>query len=338
MEKDFVSEYLRRLERAMQAQGRPEEAVRQCLRYARQLLDRDLPVLFDGRHVRQVLQVEAGQRWDYHVFHLIQKGKMREITAPSRKLKRKQRWILEHILQKQEVSPYAHGFVAGRSIKTNALLHASHDYVLCMDIADFFPSIPQSAAFRVFAMAGYAPRAADALAEICCHDDVLPQGAPTSPCLANLVFSQTDAQLAGLAERYGAVYSRYADDLTFSSDGPLHGLAEAAESILLESGFCVNGQKTKYFLPGQPKRITGLVVQNGLVRVPRQLKRCLKQEIHYCRRFGVLVHLENSRAAHCIHYREYLYGKAYYIKMIEPEVGERFLQELDEVRWPACFL
>ena len=81
-----------------------------------------------------------------------------------------------------------------------------------------------------------------------------------------------------------------------------------------------------------------MIVQNGLIRVPRGFKRELKQEIYYCKKFGVVLHLENRRAAKAINYREHLYGKAYYIKMVEPELGRRFLEELDEIRWPACYL
>ena len=213
-----------------------------------------------------------------------------------------------------------------------------HDYVLCMDIEDFFPSISRSTVVRVFTHTGYSKSAASALADLCCYQETLPQGAPTSPYLANIIFYQIDEQLALLAREYGAIYSRYADDLTFSSNTPLDHLSDTVCTVLRQNEFKVNSQKTKLFLPGQPKRITGLIVQNGSVRIPRYFKRSLKQEIYYCKKFGVIAHLENSRATRRINYREYLYGKAYYIRMIEPELGEKYLQELDQIRWPRYYL
>ena len=338
MENNLESTYLQRLQDAMKAQNRPEEEIALCVRYARKLMSDDLPVLFDRVHVYQVLQWERDNQQNYHVFYLMQKGKIREITAPSRALKQRQRWILDCILTKLDVSDHAHGFVKDRSIKTNAELHATHDYALCLDIEDFFPSIKQEKAMRVFARAGYSRRASAALADLCCYLGTLPQGAPTSPGLANLVFAQTDEQLASLAKQHNATYSRYADDLTFSSNTPLDNLLEAVEQVLQNDGFRLNPSKTKEFLPGQPKRITGLIVQNGLIRVPRKLKRKLKQEIYYCKKFGVVQHLENSEASKSVNYREYLYGKAYYIKMIEPDMGERLLKELDAILWPQYYL
>ena len=78
--------------------------------------------------------------------------------------------------------------------------------------------------------------------------------------------------------------------------------------------------------------VTGLVVSDD-IRVPKSFKRKLKQEIYYCKKFGVAAHLENSKVKKCANYREHLYGKAYYVKMVEPEIGERFLSELDSIEW-----
>ena len=338
MEKIFDINYIHRLQSAMEAQGQPKEEISLCIDYAQVLLSRNLPVLFDAVHVKKTLRLGTIRQQEYHSFYLHQKGKVREITAPSLALKSMQRWVLNNILAKLDVSAYAHGFIKNRSIKTNATLHMHHDYVLCMDIEDFFPSISRNTVVRVFTHTGYSKSAASALADLCCYQETLPQGAHTSPYLANIIFYQIDEQLALLAREYGAIYSRYADDLTFSSNTPLDHLSDTVCTVLRQNEFRVNSQKTKLFLPGQPKRITGLIVQNGSVRIPRYFKRSLKQEIYYCKKFGVIAHLENSRATRRINYREYLYGKAYYIRMIEPELGEKYLQELDQIRWPRYYL
>lgn len=331
--------YIQRLRAAMRERTYDTAEIEACSAYAQALLSKDLPVLFDARHVDRVLRLGMIDLCGYHTFSLSQRtGKERTITAPSRPLKQRQKWILSQILSKLPVSPCAHGFESGRSIRTNALLHAGHDYVLCLDIQDFFPSIPRWSVVAVFQAAGYSPGASQLLADVCCFDGVLPQGAPTSPRLSNIIFRDLDGQLAAIAAEEGAIYSRYADDLTFSSD---HGLARIPERVrgpLLEHGFSLNQEKVHFYGPGVPKRITGLVVQNGTVRVPKRFKRTLRQEIHYCSQYGVLTHLENSGSPRYINYREYLYGKAYYIHMIEPEVGEKFLQQLDRIIWPPNLL
>lgn len=101
--------------------------------------------------------------------------------------------------------------------------------------------------------------------------------------------------------------------------------------------YCSQSWKRLYG-PGAPKRITGLIVQNETVRVPKYFKRALKQEIYCCQRCGVLTHLENINSNHFIHYREYLYGKAYYVRMIETDTGEAFLQSLDKIEWPKSLI
>lgn len=325
--------YIKRLEAAMTGQGVESPAISHAVNYALNLLNRNFPVLFDDIHVTEVLSLGRLSLDSYHTFSVSQIDKTRIITAPSRKLKQRQKWILSEILNKIPTSEYAHGFENRRSIKTNALIHAHNDYVFCMDIKDFFPSISEQSVYQIFLSAGYSPKASKMLSRVCCYNGCLPQGAPTSPKLSNIFFSQIDAELADLAKLNDAIYSRYADDLTFSSKQDIPSLRIAVEEIIKKYGFTLNFKKSKVFYPGQPKRITGLVVQNERVHVPKHFKRRLRQEIHYCRQYGVMTHLENTNAAHYINYREHLYGKAYFIHMIEPETGDKFLNMLDEIDW-----
>ncbi len=326
--------YIARLRANLEERQYNRQEIDRCVQYARRLRGSGLPILFDRGHVDHVFRLNQIKPDEYHFFYLTQKDKLREITAPSRSLKVRQRWILKHILSKLDVSPCSHGFEKNRSILTNAQVHASHDYALCLDIEDFFPSIPQELVTGVFQKAGYSDSAAGSLSELCCYRGALPQGAPTSPRLANLIFKELDERLAAISAKYGAAYSRYADDLTFSADNAVYPMLEETANLLRQKGFQLNKDKVKFFGPGQPKRITGLIVQNNSVRVPKRYKRALKQEIYYCQKYGVLAHLENTKAERMINYREYLYGKAYYVHMVEPERGEWFLQELDKIQWP----
>lgn len=330
---DYV--YITNLMHGLYQKGYDDKFVIRCCKYAKKLMGKNLPVFFDEEHIYQVLRTRGISLEDsYHTFDLIHDNKVRTILAPSKKLKARQRWILDNILNNIKVSKYAHGFELNRSIKTHAQLHANHDFVICMDIKDFFPSISEEKVFALFKQIGYTTRASQELTRLCCFKGALPQGAPTSPKIANIICKRMDREIQRFAKENGITYSRYADDLTFSSNSEMPELITEITSIVNKYDFSINTEKTQSFVCGEPKFITGLVVQNGTVRVPKRYKRELKKEIHYCQKFGVLIHLENSNATHFVNYREHLYGKAYYVHMIEPDIGEKFLDELDKISWP----
>lgn len=325
--------YLRRLQNAM-SEHYHEEYINVCLEYAAKLFDNGLPVIFDANHLSYVLQMDRIKQDFYQEFVIAGKrGKSRRISAPSRSLKIRQRWILDHILYQIPVAECCEGFLKEHSIYTNAKKHIGYKQNLNIDIKDFFPSITQERVSQVFYEMGYGKEAADCFASICCHEKRLPQGAPTSPYLANIVCRDMDGQLMAFAKKSGLVYTRYADDMSFSGDCELSELYEEIEGIILKNGFVVNAEKTRIYKGNRRKLITGIVVKEDGLSVPRNYKRKLRQEIYYCKKFGVAGHLENTKAEKMVNFREYLYGKAFYIKMIEPITGQKFLDELNEISW-----
>lgn len=325
-------DYIQRLEEAMhQIETYKPEYIAKCLQYAQKLLVSELPVLFDRKHVNMVLKMWQLKFPCYNLFYIKSKRKYREIVAPSLKLKRRQRWILENILEKIPLSQYCHGFVHGRSIVTNARTHIGKDRILTMDIQDFFPSIKEEQVREVFQSAGYSFSAAERLTEICCFQGKLPQGAPSSPYLANLFCRKMDGELGEIARKYELIYTRYADDMTFSGDKDLEFLIPLVEDTLQKYGFSANKEKTR--IGKNHKMVTGLLIEENTLKVPKYFKRRLKQEIYYCKKFGVFSHLQNTGEINRVNFREYLYGKAYYIKMVEPKTGEKFLKDLDSIQW-----
>lgn len=144
------------------------------------------------------------------------RGGERTIEAPSDALKALQRTILHKLLNPLPAHPAATGFVPGRSIVDNARPHAAQGVVINLDLADFFPSITVKRVRGVFRRRGWSRGPAAILANICTHEGRLPQGAPTSPALSNLVCWLMDARLAGLANAFGGHYTRCADDITIS--------------------------------------------------------------------------------------------------------------------------
>ena len=104
------------------------------------------------------------------------------------------------------------------------------------------------------------------------------------------------------------------------------------KEIIENEGFMLNEKKTHIAYAHQRQMVTGLVINNGIVRVPKDFKRELRQEIYYCRKFGVMNHQQYKKDDHSF-YKEHLYGKAYFVNMVEPDEGQKFLQELDEIIW-----
>lgn len=326
--------YIKRLVSGMTNAGIYEEAyIKKCCSYADNLLEKSLPVIFDRRHVDQILKMSRLIFPYYNVFTVKGKNKDREITAPSLKLKMRQRWILDQILIKTPLSNCCHGFVQGRSIVTNAKKHIGNKQILLLDIKDFFPSIKQDNVKSIFLSLGYSKSAAFRLAEICCFEGVLPQGAPTSPCLANIRCKDLDDELFQIAKLYNVEYTRYADDMAFSADIDLFFLIEIVKKILSKYDFTINESKTRIYKDGSRKLITGILVKEDCLKLPKQYKRKLKQEIYYCKKYGVSTHLENTNSLSRVNFREYLYGKVYYLKMVEPELGKYYLEQLDSVSW-----
>ncbi len=189
------------------------------------LVDKGLPPLVSIRVMGVILGINPKlitamakfpKRY-YRAFMIHKKsGWDRMICAPRVFLKTIQRYILRSILETQPLPQYINGFVGGRSIVTNARMHLAAPYLLNVDITDFFDSIQEETVRQLFQDLGLGEHVAKTLAGLCSFQGSLPQGAPTSPYLANLAFAPTDHLILALCAKHGLTYSRYADDLTFS--------------------------------------------------------------------------------------------------------------------------
>ena len=334
--------YLSELQMALRDAGKSKRYISACLSYASTLLNEGLPVIFDVKHLALLLGIdpfEFGELFysidgfGYHEMEIPKKsGGIRKISVPSVDLKYIQRWILDNILSKIHVSDYANGFVADRSIVTNAAAHIGAYCVINLDIKDFFPSISYEQVFYIFKYYGYTKEISYVLAKLCTHNGFLPQGSPASPYITNILCLKMDKRLGELAKKYEAVYTRYADDITFSGKKGILSMIPVAEKIIREEGFSVNAQKTRSALKHQRQEVTGLIINDGTLRIPKEYKRKFRQEIYYCKKYGVYDHQEKAGENYAF-YREHLYGKAYFIHMVEPGLGEKLLAELDDIEW-----
>ncbi len=200
----------------------------------------------------------------------------RWIEAPKPFLKLVQRRLLDRLLY--EVRPHcaAHGFYPELSIITNAQVHVRSAWVISFDLKDFFPTTDVEKVRQVlnkyYALEG---KTLDTVLRLTCRGGSLPQGAPTSPHLANLAFFKGDELLSELAKQHALSYTRYADDMTFSGNGLPDGFENLVEQIVRQAGYRLAGEKTKRMGRHQCQKVTGLVVNEG-VRLPRNQRRRLR--------------------------------------------------------------
>ena len=286
-------------------------------------------------------------------------GAVRLIEAPKMHLKKLQRQVLANILSLIPPHPAVHGFVPGRSIRTFVEPHVARRVVLKMDLQDFFPSLSGARVQAIFRTAGYPESVADLLGGICTNATPreiwrelgrevdpcqiqearilysrphLPQGAPTSPALANLCAYRVDCRLLGIAHSSGAEYTRYADDLAFSGDGEFARSVERfalhAAAILREEGFTVHHRKTRIMRQGVRQSLAGLVT-NQRANVARSDFDRLKATLTNCLRQGPET---QNREAHPL-FRSHLRGHVEFVAMINPSKGARLRRIFDRIEW-----
>lgn len=206
-------------------------------------------------------------------------GRFRTLHIPSDDLRHVQRAINRRLLIRLSVSRAAHGFVRGRSIAEAARCHVGRACVVRIDLKDFFPSIRKSQVVEALVAVGIAPEVAEIIAQLTTRRGRLPQGAPTSPALSNLVFRACDGEISGLSRRMKIQYTRYADDLIFSGGADTPRIIEPVREIVERTGFRIHPGKTRIQRRGVAQRVLGLTV-NDRLGVPRRERRLLRAVSH----------------------------------------------------------
>jgi RNA-directed DNA polymerase len=186
------------------------------------------------------------------------------------------------------------GYIGGRNIRENARDHCGHKHLTSVDLKDFFPSIKAPAIATFLKSTGIEPAIADLLSRFVTIQGALPLGLPTSPTIANAICLPMDFELDALAKKYDATYSRYADDISFSTDGILPS-KDVLAACVLQHGFEIAESKTRTSKLGQAHYVTGLSVSDPVQpHVPRKKKRRLRQEIHYAGKYGLSDHFRHA--------------------------------------------
>lgn len=329
MQRVTWGQYAKKFTTAAVASGYTPDEIHTLLEYAGNLFKQGFPIIFDQTHlsllvgyrIEYLRKVSNAPSFFYRTFEIPKKnGGRREISEPLPSLKEVQRWILDNILYNIEVSKYAKAFHKKRSIRSNAWFHLKKNIVLRIDITDFFGSIKFSKVYGVFSSMGYSTSVATMLANLCTLNNKLPQGAPTSPALSNIVFIAADKRISKFASAKHIRYTRYADDLTFSGDFQPGMVVKFVRSVLEEYQFKINPKKTRVQRKQQRQLVTGVVV-NEKMQAPREMRRKLRQSVYYIQKYGLPSHLkktENDKANHIRH----LLGIANFILFINPEDQE----------------
>ena len=295
--------------------------------------------------------------------------RFRYICAPHPLLVRAQRWIHNRILCETRAHDASHAYSEGSRIIDMAKLHCGCRWMVKLDVTNFFESILEPDVYRIFHDLGYQPLMAFELGRLCTRlrhkgnpvrsDEKrqytiypyydtrvghLPQGAPTSPILANLAARELDVELTRIAEQFGVTYTRYADDITFSTKACEFTRARALElihqcySAMRGQGLWPNRAKTRVITPRARKIVLGLLVDQGHPRLTREYKDTLRMHIHFLTHttIGPVAHANNRGFDSVLGLQHHVFGRAAFAAGIEPAWGKQRLQELSAVQWPTA--
>lgn len=309
--------------------GYSQIEIDKCLTYASRLYERNIPVIYDLSHFALLVGYKSDYIKDiaynsknYYTIYRIRKKNgidFRIIAEPFYNLKQIQRWILNEILYKCKISKFTKSYVKGKSIRDNARFHKDKKFVLRLDLKDFFPSLKYKSVIKFFKNLNYSDQISELLARLCCLRGSLPQGAPTSPALSNLLTRHLDARIVGFVRKHKINYTRYSDDLVFSFDNDeikIGFVIKYIEKILNSENFNLNHKKTKLMKRNKQQLVTGVVV-NKILQSPIKLRKKLRQDIYYISKYGLESHMKSQKLSKP-NYIKYLLGIANSIHFINP--------------------
>jgi len=356
---------------AKEEENHSQGFIEETLAYAEELERKNLPVIFSTKHLALLIGIKYEaieylilNREEHYKFYEIKKrrGGKRPISSPHRVLKLIQQWINKSILACVEIDKNAYGFCANKSILDNASVHVGQDFTLNIDLLKFFETVVEERVYGIFKSLGYHNNLAVDLAKLCTVCDnysnsipmydfnehkllgpifkgksTLPQGAPTSPSLSNIITRRLDKRLSGYALKNNLKYSRYADDITFSWNEGSNIKRSTVFKIIQEEGFFINHKKVRFYSKSSNKHIvTGLIVSN-VVKVPKKFKKEIERHLFFCKKYGVQSHLgyliKKYPSKKFGYLRGWIEGKIRFIYMIEPIEGAKLFEEYNNIDW-----
>ncbi len=322
------------------------------------LQQNEMPVIETDRALAHFLQIEYRTlRYltyhrdvvtfdNYFRFEIPKKsGGMRQIAAPKTQLKAAQRKILDQILQKAKISDHSHGFIKERSVLTGAKVHrTSPDLLINIDLENFFPTITFARVRGLYQSFGYSGYIASLLAMICTYcermpleikgetkyiktsDRILPQGSPASPMITNIICQTMDKRIYCLCQKLGITYTRYADDMSFSYSGDpdafaIGGFLNSIRKIIEAEGFHMKQEKTHVLRKNNRQYITGIVINNEAIGVPKKWVKILKASIHNAQKLNASGGTVSEQT------RSEITGKIAWLKSVNAERYQKIIDQ-----------
>jgi hypothetical protein len=374
--------------------GADPTALAHAVRYGQTIIrhNAELTPVFTLRHLsvlsgtpygvlREIVGRHATSKKDlpYRIFRIRKRmarpdgiERFRTICIPSPVLLRVQRYIHEHILVHLPVHPASIAYNPGKKLIDGVAAHCGCNWLIKVDIKNFFEAIPEQMVYRVFRQAGYPALISFEMARLCtrtvmpfspdgpfnftqnrpdkykitsysnCLQGSLPQGAPSSPLLANLCSRLLDERIEELALLHGLIYTRYADDIALSSEdkgfgrGNAKGVIRKLYAIMRDCGFAPNLAKTIVVPPGGRKVVLGLYVDTSRPRLSREFRSNLEQHLHFCLHpdVGAVAHAKHKGFDAVLGFRNHVRGLVAYATQIDPAYGAKQLADFNKVKWP----
>ncbi|MBW4890003.1 reverse transcriptase family protein [Mucilaginibacter sp. HMF5004] len=270
--------------------SKPTELTEALIKYSKKLEKQGFPVIFDLAHLALILGIEKltlasivnSSSKFYRSFKIPKRrhNTFREINSPYPVLKKIQDWIKVEILEKIEMSHHCYSYRKNVSIIDNASVHLGNEVLYKLDLVDFFDNIKEDRILSIFLNCGYSYKVSYFLTSLCLLTTKLPQGASTSPIISNIIAKRLDKRLSALCSKYKINYSRYSDDITISGKFVPPFLRLIIKNIIADEDFIVN-QNKEILINGLNKKkiVTGISITNNVLKIPRESKRIIKQEV-----------------------------------------------------------
>ena len=292
-----------------------------------------------GYSAKQLYSLSNGINRHYHPAEIPKSdGGSRSLSVPDAQLKAVQSKIADRLLSLEDISVYATAYRPGGSIVRNALPHIGHSDVLKLDIRRFFDSITYPLIKeKAFPAKRYSEKNRILLAILCTYKEALPQGAPSSPAISNIILRDLDDAVGSWCRSRYITYTRYCDDMTFSgriSTALKKEIINTVEQQLRKAGLYLNADKTVFVHDGQRKCVTGIIV-NEKVSIPAGYRRDIRQKMHYICSYGIKSHIQHtgSRLSEEEYLRKLL-GRISFVLSIDPHNEEMigYRSKLIEIR------
>ena len=272
----------------------------------------------DKKYIKELYSISNRVERNYKVYKIKKRnGSYRTIYSPNPTLKHIQRKILNNILNNLEISKYAKGYYRNISLKDNALPHVGKKTILKLDIKNFFDNIDFMDVYNSCFNINFFPKSVGMLLTyLCTYNEHIPQGAPTSAYISNLVMKNFDNELGAWCEMNNISYTRYSDDMTFSGEFEPKKIIIKVRKMLYKLGLQLNNKKIHVIQNSNCQIVTGIVV-NKKIQVNIKYRNKIRQEIYYINKYGINSHLEKIKTNETKEdYLKRLYGKILFVLQI----------------------